>query len=31
MRILFVIEAGRFGPDDQKVLDLIPPSVRPRC
>jgi GTPase len=25
--ILFVIEAGRFGPDDQKVLDLIPPSV----
>ncbi|WP_277184138.1 GTPase Era [Caballeronia sp. BR00000012568055] len=22
--ILFVIEAGRFGPDDQKVLDLIP-------
>jgi GTP-binding protein Era len=25
--ILFVIEAGRFGQDDQKVLDLIPPSV----
>ncbi|WP_094782788.1 GTPase Era [Paraburkholderia ribeironis] len=25
--ILFVIEAGRFGADDQKVLDLIPPSV----
>ncbi len=25
--ILFVIEAGRFGPDDQKVLDLIPPNV----
>ncbi|MGY6160582.1 GTPase Era [Paraburkholderia strydomiana] len=25
--ILFVIEACRFGPDDQKVLDLIPPSV----
>jgi GTP-binding protein Era len=25
--ILFVIEAGRFGPDDQKVLGLIPPSV----
>ncbi|WP_186153163.1 GTPase Era [Burkholderia gladioli] len=25
--ILFVIEAGRFGPDDQKVLDLIPKSV----
>ncbi|MGZ2744187.1 GTPase Era [Burkholderia stagnalis] len=25
--ILFVIEAGRFGPDDQKVLDLIPPGV----
>jgi len=25
--ILFVIEAGRFGPDDQRVLDLIPPSV----
>ncbi|ALK29782.1 GTP-binding protein Era [Burkholderia plantarii] len=25
--ILFVIEAGRFGPDDQKVLDLIPPKV----
>lgn len=25
--ILFVIEAGRFGVDDQKVLDLIPPSV----
>ncbi|KND61796.1 GTP-binding protein Era [Candidatus Burkholderia verschuerenii] len=24
--ILFVIEAGRFGPDDQKVLDLIPPG-----
>jgi GTPase len=22
--ILFVIEAGRFGPDDQRVLDLIP-------
>jgi len=22
--ILFVIEAGHFGPDDQKVLDLIP-------
>jgi GTP-binding protein Era len=25
--ILFVIEAGRFGADDQKVLDLIPASV----
>jgi GTPase len=25
--ILFVIEAGRFGPDDQKVLDLIPPGA----
>jgi GTP-binding protein Era len=25
--ILFVIEAGRFGPDDQRVLDLIPPGV----
>jgi GTPase len=25
--ILFVIEAGRFGPDDQLVLDLIPPGV----
>ncbi|CAH2907123.1 MAG: GTP-binding protein Era [uncultured Paraburkholderia sp.] len=25
--ILFLIEAGRFGADDQKVLDLIPPSV----
>src|SRR5476649_58302 len=25
--ILFVIEAGRFGADDQRVLDLIPPSV----
>jgi GTPase len=25
--VLFVVEAGRFGPDDQKVLDLIPPSV----
>ncbi|WP_035949797.1 GTPase Era [Burkholderia multivorans] len=25
--ILFVIEAGRFGLDDQKVLDLIPPGV----
>lgn len=25
--ILFVIEAGRFGADDQKVLDLIPPKV----
>ncbi|WP_414444298.1 GTPase Era [Burkholderia sp. 22PA0099] len=25
--ILFVIEAGRFGPDDQKVLDLIPKNV----
>jgi GTP-binding protein Era len=25
--ILFVIEAGRFGPDDQKVLDLIPPGM----
>lgn len=28
--ILFVIEAGRFGPDDQKVLDLIRPACR-RC
>ena len=27
--ILFVIEAGRFGPDDQKVLDLIPPLYPP--
>lgn len=25
--ILFMIEAGRFGPDDQKVLDLSPKSV----
>jgi GTP-binding protein Era len=25
--VLFVIEAGRFGPDDQKVLDLIPSSA----
>jgi GTPase len=25
--VLFVIEAGRFGPDDQQVLDLIPPSA----
>ena len=25
--VLFVIEAGRFGPDDQKVLDLIPPKA----
>jgi GTP-binding protein Era len=25
--VLFVIEAGRFGQDDQKVLDLIPPSA----
>ncbi|MDE1183695.1 GTPase Era [Paraburkholderia sp.] len=25
--ILFVIEAGRFGPDDQKVLNLIPKNV----
>jgi GTP-binding protein Era len=25
--ILFVIEADRFGPDDQKVLDLIPPGM----
>ncbi|MCC8394968.1 GTPase Era [Paraburkholderia sp. MMS20-SJTR3] len=25
--ILFVIEAGRFGADDQKVLDLIPANV----
>ncbi|WP_459722773.1 GTPase Era [Paraburkholderia sp. 2C] len=25
--VLFVIEAGRFGPDDQPVLDLIPPSA----
>ncbi|KAG0164322.1 hypothetical protein DFQ30_010134 [Apophysomyces sp. BC1015] len=25
--VLFVVEADRFGPDDQKVLDLIPPSV----
>ncbi|KAF1030355.1 MAG: GTPase Era [Burkholderia plantarii] len=25
--ILFVIEAGRFGPDDRKVLDLIPKNV----
>jgi GTP-binding protein Era len=25
--ILFVIEAGRVGPDDQKVLDLIPPGM----
>lgn len=25
--VLFVIEAGRFGPDDQKVLDLIPDSA----
>jgi len=25
--ILFVIEAGRFGPDDQRVLDLIPPGT----
>ncbi|EJN07407.1 GTPase Era [Herbaspirillum sp. YR522] len=25
--ILFVIEAGTFGPADQLVLDLVPPSV----
>jgi len=25
--VLFVIEAGRFGPDDQRVLDLIPPKA----
>ena len=25
--VVFVVEAGRFGPDDQKVLDLIPPSA----
>ncbi|APR37719.1 GTPase Era [Paraburkholderia sp. SOS3] len=25
--VLFVIEAGRFGPDDQQVLDLIPRSA----
>ncbi len=25
--VLFVVEAGRFGPADQKVLDLIPPSA----
>jgi GTPase len=25
--VLFVIEAGRFGPDDQKVLELIPPTA----
>ncbi len=25
--VLFVIEAGKFGPDDQKVLDLIPPKA----
>lgn len=25
--VLFVIEAGKFGPDDQKVLDLIPPNA----
>ncbi|POR49042.1 GTP-binding protein Era [Paraburkholderia eburnea] len=25
--VLFVIEAGKFGPDDQKVLDLIPPGA----
>jgi len=25
--VLFVVEAGRFGPDDQRVLDLIPKNV----
>jgi len=25
--VLFVVEAGRFGPDDQRVLDLVPPGV----
>jgi len=25
--VLFVVEAGRFGPDDQRVLDLIPKGV----
>lgn len=25
--VLFVVEAGRYGPDDQRVLELIPPSV----
>ncbi|KMY86911.1 GTP-binding protein Era [Candidatus Paraburkholderia calva] len=25
--VMFVIEAGRFGLDDQKVLDLIPPGA----
>ncbi|WP_201698193.1 GTPase Era [Paraburkholderia hiiakae] len=25
--VLFVIEAGKFGPDDQRVLDLIPPNA----
>ncbi len=25
--VLFVVEAGRFGPDDQRVLDLVPAGV----
>jgi GTP-binding protein Era len=25
--VLFVVEAGRFGPDDQQVLDLIPKAA----
>ena len=25
--MILLIEAGRFGPDDQKVLDLIPPGM----
>jgi GTPase len=25
--VLFVVEAGRFGPDDERVLDLVPPGV----
>jgi GTP-binding protein Era len=25
--VLFVVEAGRFGPDDQQVLDLIPQAA----
>jgi len=26
--VLFLIEAGRFGPDDRKVLALLPPEAR---
>lgn len=26
--VMFMIEAGRFGPDDRKVLSLLPPEAR---